>query len=596
MKRAATIGLAMTLITLNACIFSSPAMAEGLLSDLVKDTVGTAAHVVGGVVGGAAGITSGIVSGATGLTTGAISGADDIVTGTVDATGAVLDTSGHVVGRVLIAPNSSTTTIGWTTVTPATATTLIPGTTVSSDRIYTFGSSSTVYGATFDTRISDLRSALNVAESSGRLSPSQAADMRERLDRIAHAYSSARGTTDFTFNGALLVAHDLDAFNVVLANSLSVRPFAPLIVSRNGTDRLLVTSAVIPGINSTSLSGPGAVSMIGGTSNVIAGTTNVIAGTGSIDGGTFSAAGISNSPTALLPILDQRRLEFDRLIASASANHAISAAEAARLQADLGDIANRMVVANGAGPTYSVDAVTTLARSLDDFNNRLARSINAPPLAPLTVIGNNSLPVLSPTVFNNVIGLPAVQPNIWFSTLTDRRAALEAMIASGTSAGTISAAQAAELRAQLARIAATIDATRASGAITYTTALPLAMNLDVIGNQIHTYSSNVAFVPLISQGRISFAGGLSSPIDECSLRRAELGAAIDREKASGRLSQNEAQRLQFELGNIGHREGRFLSDGILTYRELVQITNDLNRFQSRLNTLIANRRATVSLR
>jgi hypothetical protein len=170
------------------------------------------------------------------------------------------------------------------------------------------------------------------------------------------------------------------------------------------------------------------------------------------------------------------------------------------------------------------------------------------------------------------------------------------MIASGITAGTIGTTQAAELRAELARIATAIDAARATGTITYTSALPLAMGLDVLGNRIHTYATNVAFVPLISQGRITFTGGLSSPIDEISLRRAELGAAIDREKTLGRLTANEAQRLQYELGNIGHREGRYLSDGVLTYREVVLITNDLNRFQARLNNMIANRRATVSVR
>src|SRR5262249_12452218 len=111
MKRAATIGLAMTLITLNAGVFSTPAIAEGLLGALVKDTLGTAANIVGGVVGGAAGIAG-----------GAVRGAADVVSGTVDATGAVLDTSGRVVGRVLVGPTTvgTTTTVvpGWTTVTP----------------------------------------------------------------------------------------------------------------------------------------------------------------------------------------------------------------------------------------------------------------------------------------------------------------------------------------------------------------------------------------------------------------------------------------------------------------------------------------------
>lgn len=808
MKRAATIGLAMTLITLNACIFSSPAMAEGLLTDLVKDTLGTAAGIVGGVVGGAAGITSGVVGGAAdittgvvggaanvtsgvvggaaGVTSGVVRGAADIVTGTVDATGAVVDTTGHVVGRVLVGPGYRTTTTatvvpGWTTVTPTTATTLIPGTTVSTERIYTFGPGTTVFGATFDTRISDLRRAIAVAEANGKISASQAADFRARLDRISTSWVTASSTSDFGFNGAIAIARDLDTFNNDFATTLSVRPFTPLIVTQNGTDRILVTSAVIPSGNTyvgNTTGGVGGVvgGVINGVGNIVGGALNAVGG---VVGGTLSTAGgvvgsavtasgdvidstgrvigsvvpgtyetavpsggssrviigtttnvlstnidlrmadmrrlvaeyqiggritpmqaaeitamldntatqlasrrvsgrtltfdeaislardldnvnvrmgsfigsnpfspmvvveqgsprmmiitkngvltppvpgntvigtttgittggptvigtipgtISTSPIALLPILDQRRLEFDRLIANALSNRAISSAEAARLQADLNDITNRMVAANAAGASFSVDSVTTLARILDDFNIRLATAIHGSPLTPLTVIGSNGLPVLSTTVFTNVVGLPAVQPTTWFTTLTDRRTLLESMIASGIAAGTIGTNQATELRAELARIAAAIDAARASGSITYPVALPLAMNLDVLGNRIHTYAPTYSFVPLVSQGRITFVGGITSPIDDLHLRRAELGASIDREKALGRLTTNEAQRLQFELNNIGNREGRFMADGVLTYREVVQITNDLNRFQARLNNLVANRRATVSVR
>jgi hypothetical protein len=116
-----------------------------------------------------------------------------------------------------------------------------------------------------------------------------------------------------------------------------------------------------------------------------------------------TGGGIATTSVALLPILDQRRLEFDRLITNALANHSISTAEASRLQADLAEITNRMVAANAAGANYSVDNVITLARSLDDFNNRLATAINASPLTPLTIVGSNGLPVLSTGVFTNVV-------------------------------------------------------------------------------------------------------------------------------------------------------------------------------------------------
>jgi len=266
-----------------------------------------------------------------------------------------------------------------------------------------------------------------------------------------------------------------------------------------------------------------------------------------------------------------------------------------KLTADLNAIGTDIAIGMSA-PTFTMDQTITLARRLDDFNTRLATTLSVSALTPLTVLGANSLPILSPTMFNNVVGMQAVQPTIWFNILSARRAELDAMIGSGLSAGTLTTQQANDLRAELDRINGLITSSQTTGAITYTTALPIAMSLDVLGNRIHTYVTTNNFVPLIAQGRIVFVGGLSSPIDELSLRRAELGAAIDRERLLGRLTLNEAQRLQYELGNIGDRERRLANDGLLTYHDVLLITNDLNRFALKLNNMIANRRATVSVR
>jgi hypothetical protein len=764
MKRAATIGLAMTLITLSASIYS-PAMADGLLTDLVKDTLGTAAGVVGGVVGGAAGIA-----------TGAVSGAANIVSGTVDATGSVLDATGHVVGRVVVDPVANAVAPGWTVVTPGSPlATMIPGSTTTTTRIYTFGGAPTVFGATLDTRIADLRNAINIAESNGRLSSSQAADLRARLDGINSSYIAARGGNTLTFPGALTVARDLDTFNTSLGTTLSVTPFTPLVVSQNGTERILVSSAVLPGatpggIVGSTINGTGGIigSTVNGVGGIVGGVLNgvgrvvggVLGGTGAIASnavtstgevldtagnvvgsivpgsyemaiptetssrmifgtttnvlstnidlriadmrrliardqfsgritpaqaaeltshldrisstlatqrvagrtltfdeaialakeldaanvhfGTFIGSnpfspmvvmqqgsprmmiitkngivssndmpaystaapattvvttnGITTNVVGVLPIIDQRRLEFDRLIANGVANHTLNVSEAARLSTDLNTIGLKIAAAQAAGATYGMDQTITLARSLDDFNNRLATSINASPLVPLTITSSNGLPVLSTNVFNNVVGLPAVEPSLWFSTLGGRRAELETMIATGVASRSLTDNQAVELRNELNRINTALETARTGGAISYTTALPLAMSLDVLGNRIHTYAPSTTFVPLISGSRISFLGGLTSPIDELSLRRAELGAEIDRERVLGRLTVQEASRLQYQLGAIADREGSFRKDGLFTYRELSIINTELSRFAAKLNTMIANRRATVSVR
>lgn len=742
MKRAATISLAMTLITLSSGIFK-PATAEGLLTDLVKDTLGTAVGVTGAVVGGA-----------TGITAGAVSGAANIVTGTVDATGSVIDASGRVVGRVLDPTVTTTTT---------TAT-----------NVYTFGPAPVVYASSIDTRVADLGNAIAVVETRRNLTSAQAAELRAELDRINTAYVSAHSGAGLTFPGALTVARDLDAFNTRLGTTIAMTPFTPLIVTQNGTERILVSSSVVqPGVGSvvgSTVSGasnivtstgdvldasgrvigtivPGsfdATVSTAGSSRVIMGTTTNVLST-SIDlriadmrrlvaqnqfngkltpvqaaelttsldrisstlatervagrtltfeeavalardldaanvrlgqfvgkapfspmvvmqqgspglmiitkGGVISSAdvptvttgvptmtttvptvatavptvatglpGVTSSPAtmwpnvvpattvitstngiatnvvAVMPIIDARRMEIDRSIANAVANRSLNISEAARLSTDLNRIGMKIAAAQAAGANCTMDQTVVLARSLDDFNVRVATAIGAAPLVPLTVTNSVGVPVLSPTTFSNVIGLPAVEPNLWFTTLTTRRAELEQMIATGAGTSTLTGSQATDLRNELARINALIEGARTAGTISYTTALPIAMNLDVLGSRIHTYVTSVPYTPLISGGRITFAGGLISPIDELSLRRAELGASIDRERALGRLSVGEAQRLQFQLGAIGEREGRFRHDGLFTYRELTIINDDLNRLTGRVNSMIANRRATVSLR
>lgn len=780
MKRAATLSLAMTLLTLNATLFT-PAFAQGgFLSDLVRDTLDTAAGVVGGVVGGAAGITA-----------GAVSGASSIVTGTVDAAGNVLDTSGNIVGRVVVGPNTTTVAPGWTYVTPGsttTTTTVVPGTTQT--RIYTFGTAPTVYSATLETRISDLRNAISTAETRGTLTATQAAEMRADLDRIASGYTTARVNNTMTFDSALNVARDLDTFNTRLATALNVRPFRELVIVQEGNPRLLVSNTVIPGatttwpgnVATTTIGGAGNVigGVVGGVGNIVGGTLGSVFGTGgSLIGSTVGTAGnlvrgtvntageivdssgrvigtvvpgaldaavtpitggttrvvvgsttnvlgmnidlrlaemrrviadmqmqgrltpqqfaqmttnldrvamtlstdrasgrtltfdeaigiardldtvsttfgtfvgtnpwqpmvlmqagsptmqiiTSNgvvsavpgmsalpsttglvgtttntristgpaftpaSPLAVLPILDQRRYELDRIITTSVNSRTLSLPQATALTNDLNRIAGYIASARNDN-TITIDKVVTYARQLDDFNTKLSTTLHGSSLSPLTLVATgSSVPALSSSQFANVIGIQTVQPTVWTNTFSARRAELESMIASGLSGGQITAQQATELRAELARIAKLETTVRTSG-LTYTNALPIAMNLDVLGNRIKTFVPTATCTPLIAQSRLRFVGGPAALIDEVSLRRAEISASIDRELALGRLTNAEAIRLRAEVNTALSRETRYRADGVLTYREASLVTAALSRVAARLNSLVAGRRGTVSV-
>lgn len=582
MKRAATISLAMTLITLSAGIFK-PAMAEGLLTDLVKDTLGTAVGVTGAVVGGS-----------TGITAGAVSGAANIVTGTVDATGNVIDASGRVIGTIV--PGSFDATVS----------------TAGSSRVI-MGTTTNVLSTNIDLRIADMRRLVAQNQFNGKLTPAQASELTTSLDRISNTLATERvaGRT-LTFDEAVALARDLDAANVRLGQFVGKAPFSPMVVMQQGSPGLMIitkggviSSADVPAVTTgvpttVATATPTIATAVPTVATGLPGVTtspatmwpNVVPATAVVT----STNGIPTNVVAVMPIIDARRMELDRSIANAVANRTVNISEAARLSTDLNNLGMKIAAAQASGANFGMDQTIALARSLDDFNVRLATAISAAPLVPLTVTNASGLPALSTATFSNVVGLPAVEPNVWFTTLTTRRGELEQMIATGAGTSTLTGTQAQELRNELTRINELIEGARTAGTITYTTALPIAMNLDVLGNRIHTYVTSVPFTPLISGGRITFAGGLVSPIDELSLRRAELGAAIDRERALGRLSVQEAQRLQFQLGAIADREGRFRHDGLFTYRELTIINDDLNRLTGRVNSMVANRRTTVSVR
>lgn len=520
-------------------------------------------NLVGGTVGSVIGAAGSLVGGAAGTVIGT---AGNLVNGTVTTTGEVIDASGRVIGTVM--PGG----LGTVSSTPVTGSSrLIVGTTTD------------VLGTNIDLRIADMRRVLGDMTLSGRLTPAQVATMTASLDTLQSRLITDRASgRTLSFDEAMAIARDLDAAANTFGTYLGTNPWRPMVLVQAGSPSMMiitrngVVNAPVPGT----------------TLGTTLGTTTVA--TSTVPGTTVVSTAVP-SPQSVLAILDARRYDLDRLITNALNNRTITATEAARWSSDLNRIALGITQAQSLGAGFTTDNAITLARSLDDFNVKLATALHLNALPALTFVDTTTaVPRLVADQFTNVVALPSVDSTIWLNTLSARRAELESMIATGVSGGQLTAQQAAELRAELNRIA-TLESAAARSGVSFVSALPLAMNLDVLGNRIRTFVPSVNFTPLISQGRISFVGGPVGLIDEVSLRRAELAASVDRELALGRLTATEATRLRTDLALVQSREGRYRADGVLTFREATLLNTDLNRIAARLNALIANRRGTVSV-
>lgn len=152
------------------------------------------------------------------------------------------------------------------------------------------------------------------------------------------------------------------------------------------------------------------------------------------------------------------------------------------------------------------------------------------------------------TTTTKVVPGVEVTTDVFVTTLEGRRLQLENAIAAGLAAGTITNAQAKMWRAELDGIARAQAEGRSS--LTYTTALPLAMSLDYLGNAVAVVTPTLAYVPLISGQRFIVAGGRVIMLDDMMVRRAELESKISRELALGHISGSQAGELRREMTQI----------------------------------------------
>ncbi len=539
-----TLALSLMLITQVA------ASADGLLTTLVKDSL----QITGGVVGGAVNVAGGTI----GLVGDTIGIAGNVVSGTVDALGNVIDGSGRIVGRV-VSPDHivATPAVGATEVVTSYGGNVL------------LGDPNTVYSYSIDTRTSDLGKAVDAAEAAGKITSSQATDMRGDLSHISMNEIYAQADHIFTFDESIALARDLDNVNNKLATMLNVQPFGPLVlVDSSGNDRMFVTT---PRSGSTVTS-----TRTVSDSNGVRSTTTVTSTDGPVTSG------------ALFSILDNRRYELDKMIGDARLHSAIDVQTATALQAKADHVRLLML---DRRHVLTQDQALNIARELDSLDSDVAVALKISTMTPLTVVdtASGTARIVSDQ-FGNVIALSGAGPDVYIKTLEGRRVELENTIAAGQASGSITATQAQSLRAELDRVAKA--QLGSSSDFTYINALPLAMSLDYVGNQLISFAPTLTYVPLINGSRFAIIGGRVLMLDDVMVRRADLESKISRFLATGNISERQATILRGELGKIAIIEKQMRGNGSFSFRESRELYNRFDRVGSRLDSYYASRKST----
>ena len=293
------------------------------------------------------------------------------------------------------------------------------------------------------------------------------------------------------------------------------------------------------------------------------------------------------SSDALVSVLNARRYELDKLIGDGMMRNELSASTAASLQEDLNHVTADWMAAQSTGRQMSMDQAVNLARELDSLNINVSKALRTTPLSPLTdgsTDTDNTRIVVDQ--FGNVIGLNSASPDIYIGTLDARRLQLENTISIGLASGSLSQSRASILRSELDRIAR--EQTVAKPArFTYVNALPLAMSLDYVGNQLKDDIRTITFSPLISGNRFVVSGGAVIMLDDVMVRRAELESRISHELAMRKISETQASSLREQLNKAGRLESEMRSKGGLTFKDSRILYEQFDKVGSGLDSYVA---------
>lgn len=178
-----------------------------------------------------------------------------------------------------------------------------------------------------------------------------------------------------------------------------------------------------------------------------------------------------------------------------------------------------------------------------------------------------------------VIYLRSASPSLLVTTIEGRRKDLDQQIENSYREGKISADQADAMKIELRRIAAETG----SNTISYSGAVMLAQDLDLIGNQYRTVvTAAPVYVPIIAGSHFTISNGQVLQLDDLSVRRADLEGRITKDLLQGRMTPSRANLLRSELNHIGNEAAFYRADGNLNDKEARHLYTDFDRVASQI--------------
>lgn len=181
-------------------------------------------------------------------------------------------------------------------------------------------------------------------------------------------------------------------------------------------------------------------------------------------------------------------------------------------------------------------------------------------------------------------------------SINSRRRDLDRQIAQDLIRGQITAAQAADMRAQLDRIAANEASFRvAGGTLTYRQALVVASDLNILGQRLYP---TAVVTPVVAPQFVVQDTRLTM-VDNITFRKLHLSQRINDEYQAGRLSSDNVSSLKEKMDKISSLEMRSRKNGELTESKARAISAKLDQLESSLNRNVANineERAEIGIR
>lgn len=204
-----------------------------------------------------------------------------------------------------------------------------------------------------------------------------------------------------------------------------------------------------------------------------------------------------------------------------------------------------------------------------------------------TTVTKNGAPIVVNEVAPEASVSVSSEPGVMLMAIGTRRALLEKMLADEVNKGRISAAQAADLRAQLDRDKAMESTVRSK--VTYYNVLPMASDLDAVTARIRTYVPTVELPqPLVVQQKFYISGDKYVRFDDFLKRRFDLENKISTALVNGQLTASQADELRNMLDDVSVKEAAMKSDGNISDHDARVLYTEYDRVGSRVDKFIGS--------